>query len=172
MLSLESIGSFNATLLLGYFLMFLVSLVAKRGFRIAFLSLALLVILGVQSYFSTYIANYESITEMWKYYGVMFLSDTLLFLVVSNKPSKELLPYLTTICLMCFLSFVAMFEAYFTIEVTFIYRLYEIAMPTLHLYLLALLILGVGGVKGVYNDNYTRGTSNSKTGKNSFGGIP
>ncbi len=169
---LESIDAFDASLLIGYSIMVLVGWLIKRGSNTASLSFSLLVILGIQSYFSTYSVHYEGLTDMWKFYGVMFLLDTLLFLWISSKPSKEVLPYLVAICIMCFLTFISMFEAYFTIETTFVYYLYEIAMPTIHTYLLALLVLGVGGVKGVYNNNDTGGTSNSKTSENSFGGIP
>ncbi len=171
--SLESIGAFDASLLIGYSIMLLVGWLFKRGSNTASLSLSLLVILGIQSYFSTYSAHYEGLTDMWKFYGVMFLLDTLLFLWISSKPNKEVLPYLVAICIMCFLTFISMFESYFTIETTFVYYLYEIAMPTIHTYLLALLVLGVGGgVKGICNNNNTGGTSDSKTSENSFGGVP
>ena len=167
------IGMLDTGILLGYFMMFLVGVLLKRGSNTASLSLAFLVILGVQAYFSTYSQSFEGIAEMWKYYCFMFLLDGLLFLYLSMKPSKELLPYLVAVCCMSFLSFVLMFEAYFTIETTFIYYLYEIAIPTIHTYLLACLILGVGGgVKGICNNNNTGGATDSKTSANSFGGVP
>ena len=167
------IGMLDTGILLGYFMMFLVGVLLKRGSNTASLSLAFLVILGVQAYFSTYSQSFEGIAEMWKYYCFMFLLDGLLFLYLSMKPSKETLPYLVAVCCMSFLSFVLMFEAYFTIETTFIYYLYEIAIPTIHTCLLACLILGVGGgVKGICNNNNTGGATNSKTSANSFGGVP
>ena len=171
--SLYNIYLFYTSVLFGYFIIFLVSVLLKRGARLASLSIAFLIVFGIQNYFSTYSQSFEGIAEMWKYYCFMFLLDGLLFLYLSMKPSKELLPYLVAVCIMSFLSFVLMFEAYFTIETTFIYYLYEIAIPTIHTYLLACLILGVGGgVKGICNNNNTGGATNSKTSANSFGGVP
>jgi hypothetical protein len=170
--SLENINLLDSTFLLGYSVMLLVGLVLRKGSNTALLSFSFLVVLGIQSYFSTYVQYFTGVEHMWKYYCVSFLIDGLLFLYLSSKPSKELLPYLTAVCIMCFLSFVLMFETYFTIETTFVYYLYKIAIPTIHTYLLACLALGVGGVEGVCNNNNTGGASRSKTSKNSFGGIP
>ena len=170
--SLYDINLFYASALLGYFIIFLVG-VALKGCKITTsLSLIFFIVFSAQTYFSTYSLLFESVTEMWKYYCVMFLLDGLLFLYLSIKPNKKVFPYLIAICCMSFLSFVLMFEAYFTIETTFIYYLYEIAIPTIHTYLLACLIIGVGGVKGIRNNNNTGGASNSKTSENSFGGLP
>lgn len=171
--SLYNIDLFYTSVLFGYSIIFLVSVLLKRGARLISLSMSFLMVFGIQSYFSTYSQMFENITEMWKYYCFMFLLDGLLFLYISTRVTRGMLPYLAAVCIMSFLSFVLMFESYFTIGTTFIYNLYEIAIPTIHTYLLACLILGVGGgVKGICNNNSTGGASNSKTSKNSFGSLP
>ena len=158
-------------ILLGYFLICLVGLY-KRDSKTFLFSLSLLVILGLQVWFATFAKHFEGLDNMWKFYGVMFLVDGLQLMYLSTNTSKESVHFIVSILIMCILSFLVMFESYYTVEETLLHLLYTITIPIIHLYMLARLIIGAGGsVKGIRNNSSTRSGTDNEISKNSFGGL-
>ena len=162
----------DAGILLGYFMFCLVGMYKRDG-QTSLFSATLLGFLLLQVYFATWSDFFVGLDHMWKFYGFMFLVDGLQLMFLSTSTSKDSVHYIVGILIMCILSFLVMFQSYYTTEETILDMFYMITIPVIHLYMLARLFVGAGGsVKGIRNSSGTRSSANSETNKNSLGGLP